>query len=193
MLFCGCLLSIFSISSQTYSTCGTDFWMVFMKNGHYPIDSVRLTTLSIASEHATNGTITNPNTGYSIDFSVDEDGVTQITIPMNEAYHDESEIVKSLGLHVTAADSVFLFASNHLNHCSDATAVLPTRLLSNRYIVQGYSGINNYGSEFIVLATENNTVVSITPKTATFGGHSANVPFQITLQQGESYFGVCRT
>jgi len=43
-----------------------------------------------------------------------------------------------------------------------------------------------YTTDFIVLATENNTQVTITPKTNLMG-HAAGVPFTITLQKGETY------
>ena len=47
-------------------------------------------------------------------------------------------------------------------------------------------GLPLYTTDFIVLATENNTQVTITPKTNLMG-HNAGVPFTITLQKGETY------
>ncbi|MEY4053356.1 MAG: hypothetical protein RL034_274, partial [Bacteroidota bacterium] len=47
-------------------------------------------------------------------------------------------------------------------------------------------GLPLYTTDFIVLATENNTQVTITPKTNLMG-HAAGVPFTITLQKGETY------
>lgn len=41
-------------------------------------------------------------------------------------------------------------------------------------------------SEFVITATEDNTVVTITPSEAIVG-HGANVPFTITLNKGQSY------
>jgi gliding motility-associated-like protein len=43
-----------------------------------------------------------------------------------------------------------------------------------------------YTTDFIILATENNTQVTITPKFSIMG-HAAGVPFTITLQKGETY------
>lgn len=40
---------------------------------------------------------------------------------------------------------------------------------------------------FTIVATENNTVVYITPRCAVVGGHPANVTYSITLDEGESY------
>jgi hypothetical protein len=47
-------------------------------------------------------------------------------------------------------------------------------------------GLPSYTTDFIILATENNTQVTITPKTNLMG-HTAGVPFTITLQKGETY------
>ena len=47
-------------------------------------------------------------------------------------------------------------------------------------------GLPLYTTDFIILATENNTQVTITPKTNLMG-HAAGVPFTITLQKGETY------
>ena len=47
-------------------------------------------------------------------------------------------------------------------------------------------GLPSYTTDFIVLATENNTQVTITSKTNLMG-HAAGVPFTISLQKGETY------
>jgi gliding motility-associated-like protein len=55
------------------------------------------------------------------------------------------------------------------------------------YVPSQYSRPNQLGSEaFDIVATENNTLVTITP-TITIEGRSANVPFTITLQKGQSF------
>lgn len=48
--------------------------------------------------------------------------------------------------------------------------------------IQGRSG-------FVVVATEDNTVVTITPTKTLEGGRAANVPYTVTLNRGESYSG----
>ena len=40
---------------------------------------------------------------------------------------------------------------------------------------------------FAIVATENNTTVTITPSDIDSAGHAANVPFTVTLQKGQSY------
>lgn len=42
-------------------------------------------------------------------------------------------------------------------------------------------------SEFIIVATEDNTQIFITPRNDVVGGHSANSTYSVTLDQGETY------
>ncbi|WP_338792098.1 LamG-like jellyroll fold domain-containing protein [Bernardetia sp. MNP-M8] len=53
---------------------------------------------------------------------------------------------------------------------------------ANRNPIDGRSG-------FLVVATEDNTLVTVTPTRALEGGQAANVPFTFTLDRGETYVG----
>ena len=60
-----------------------------------------------------------------------------------------------------------------------------------KYIIQTYNNkerSNLFFSDFVyVVATEDNTVVNITPSINTEKGNFANVAFSVTLQKGETY------
>ncbi|SMD18546.1 immunoglobulin domain-containing protein, partial [Pedobacter nyackensis] len=64
--------------------------------------------------------------------------------------------------------------------------------LGTSFIIPGQDTFTNTlvwgaaSSMFVVTATQNNTIVTITPSQAIVG-HGANVPFTITLNQGQSY------
>jgi hypothetical protein len=61
--------------------------------------------------------------------------------------------------------------------------------LGNNFIVPTQNFLNNASyarSGFNIVATENNTVITINPKQAIVG-HAANIPFTITLQKGETF------
>ncbi|WP_291721803.1 LamG-like jellyroll fold domain-containing protein [Bernardetia sp.] len=53
---------------------------------------------------------------------------------------------------------------------------------ANRNPIDGRSG-------FVIVATEDNTLVTVTPTRALEGGQAANVPFSFTLNRGETYVG----
>ncbi len=163
------------------STEGKNFWLSFMKNYINQSDL----TLIISAKRACSGTVSNPNTGWSTNFSVGANNITSVTIPATQAYCTVSEVVKNLGVCVTATDSISLFASNFQEYTYDVTNVLPTDALGMEYVVQSYTPL--IASEFLVVATENNTTVQITPKARTQGGHYANTPFSVTLNAGQVY------
>ena len=74
---------------------------------------------------------------------------------------------------------------------SEASIVLPIDAISTEYFVMSYQGINqrdiDYYSEFLIVATENETTITITPSDQTKGGKTPNNPFTILLNAGESY------
>jgi hypothetical protein len=67
--------------------------------------------------------------------------------------------------------------------------VLPTTALGNEYIVQCYPPVIN-SSEISITATEDNTIVDITPTVSINAGgtHSANSTFNVSLNRGQSVF-----
>ena len=62
---------------------------------------------------------------------------------------------------------------------------MDTEALGQDYYAMGFGGLTNDGGQVSVTAVEDNTVVTITPSTA-LNGNPAGVPFQVTLNAGES-------
>lgn len=193
-----------SIFAQSTSTQGTEFWVSFMSNGHKYHPSAPnngnwiLTQLLISSKRDCSGTISNPQTGWSTPFSVQANNITTIEIPEDQAYIDAtSEQVQNKGLQVISNDTISVFCTNIAYLSFDASYVLPTQSLADEYIIQTYDQSNssssqayqkaNQTSAFLIVATENNTVVDITPTVETLGGHSALREFTITLNKGQTY------
>ncbi|MDD4847488.1 MAG: PKD domain-containing protein [Bacteroidales bacterium] len=187
---------LISMQAQTYTTAGKDFWVAFASNGAPPYQDTVIglhVSIIISSDRAVSGNIINPNTNWSVDFSLDANQTTQIEIPKEQAYNYFSETVTNRGLHITSSDTIWLYASNYHKHTFDVANIAPIEMLSTRYMIQTYpypSSTESYGGYFLIVATENNTTVHITPTAATHGGHYANIMFTITLQQGQSYLVV---
>lgn len=71
----------------------------------------------------------------------------------------------------------------------DIFALKGKNSLGTSFIVPAQNFLNNASyarSGFNIVATQNNTVVTINPKQAIVG-HAANIPFTITLQKGETF------
>ena len=199
-LLFACLFALPLAFSQDISTQGTEFWVSFMGNGFKTNGSgYVLTQLMISSKHDCTGTISNPQTGWSQNFTVRANNITSIDIPVIQGYNETSsyETASNKGLQIVTTDIVSVYCTNIATNSFDASYVLPVRALADDYIIQTYEqSTNSFGSTdfsnyltsaFLIVATEDNTIIDITPSTNTLGGRPANEAFSVTLQKGESY------
>lgn len=170
--------------AQTPSTLGKEFWVTFLQN----IDegSALELKLIITGSRSCTGNINNPNTGWNMPFTVTQGLVTELVIPQAQAYTIYSETVTNTGLFITATDTVSVYSSNLTSASFDITNVLPLPTLMEEYMIQTYP-VTVRNSNFVIVATENNTVVNITPTCQTENGRPANTLFTVTLNRGQCY------
>ncbi|UKJ09014.1 gliding motility-associated C-terminal domain-containing protein [Solitalea lacus] len=146
-------------------------------------------SLYITSDVSTSGTISIPGIGFSQSFSVTANSVTTVSIPTS-AYIGNQQSILNLGIHVVSSQPVVVYAHIYAFVISGSTLVLPTNTLGRKYIVSSYLPNQYEGgsfSQFLVIATENNTTVRITPSAATSNGNASGVPFDIVMNQGDIY------
>lgn len=192
-----------SVFSQN-STQGTEFWFSFMHNGYKANNHKWVETqVMISAKRACSGTITNPCTSWSQAFTVDSASVVVLPVPETQGYNEGNEGVPSdFGLLLTATDTVSVFIANCANKSFDASFVLPVESLGSSYIVQcdkqsrtpnnnntiGFVYHDMETSAFLIVATEDNTVIDINPSVVTIDGHPTAVNYSVTLNRGQTYF-----
>ena len=175
----------FTTFSQT--TEGTEFWLSFMTNEKSPELSIM-----VSAKRACVLSIKNINTGYSASVNLTP-GLNKIQsslTPVSESYVTSSEVIEKKSLLISSTDTISLFASNYVAKVFDVAAILPTTALKDEYMIQTYKNSSQkqqYSPEFLIVATEDNTIIDITPTWITSMGKPANQPFTITLNKGESY------
>jgi hypothetical protein len=198
LLFCLCVPAAVA---QNTSTQGKEFWLSFMHNGFKDHTSGGwvINQVLISAKRDCSGTVSNPLTGWSLEFTVMANNITTIEIPEEQGYHNSTqhEMVMEKGIKVQATDTVSVYCTNIAHVSFDASFVLPTESLGDEYIIQSYDqsispfaniyASNNETSSFVIIATEDNTDIEITPTVATLGGHPANQSFTITMNAGETY------
>lgn len=172
------------------STEGTDFWVGFLQNN----DANQPSSLEIfiTSKQSASGTIEVLQDGRSIDFNVTP-GSTFKYVVSNTTNNPFAGIgsgtISTKGVHITSDADVSVYAFNKRSLSADATVILPTPTLGREYIVASYfenSGQNNIESEFMVVGTEGNTSIEITPSVSTIDGKQAGVPFTVILNRGQA-------
>ncbi len=182
------LLMLCSIThAATPSTEGTEFWVTFMNNFNTQASSHSLQLKLIVSSRE-NATVTmrNPQTGWQHSLQVVANQVAEYVLPNEQIYTYNAGVVEKTGVIVTSTAPVSLYAANFREHTYDATIVMPTTALGTNYVVQVYEN-DLYAKELAVVATANNTQVTITPHARTTSGQVKGVPFMVTLQRGEVY------
>ena len=148
--------------------------------------------LLVSAKRNCEGTITNPNTGWSQNFTVEANNIFSIDLDETQVYleSDEYEQVVNKGLQITSTDTVSVYCANLAAYSFDASFVLPTPGLTDDYIIQTYdqsTGSYDPSSAFVIVATEDNTTIDITPSVKTLGGKPAHQEFSVTLNKGQAY------
>lgn len=168
-------------------TKGKEFWVGFMQNFEIQEGAEELSFFVTSSQNTT-GTIEVPNLGYSEPFNVTANQTTTVSIDNALVEHFTSEVIEDKGIFISTQDTVSVFAINFNNFTADATKILPIQSLGIEYMVSSYpSGFQDWGSELLIVATEDDTEIEITPSTLTQGGNAAGVPFVVQLDEGQSY------
>jgi hypothetical protein len=191
---------------------GKDFWIAFMPNAHS--FSVGTLIVFVTAEQPTTGVITYVNRrGQTINvpFSI---ATANAEYRLSIAYEDlelngydytnrrqnDEELPVRYSMHVVTNEEVTVYAEAREQTSTDAWLVYPTDVLGTDHIVLCYSSDGEYGrmrgggngitseypSQFCVIATQNNTRVTITNS----AGRSPTGTWKqktVTLQAGQVY------
>ena len=183
-LLASLLLSVAAFPSQT--TEGTEFWVTYMNNGASIDESDGLALeLIISSRNNTEIVVENPRTGWKVKSSVSANTVKKITVPCSEGSIFNPATIYDAGIRVTSTAPISLYASNYSRASYDATIVLPITGIGDDYIIQTYEsgGLR----EFCIVATEDNTQLTIIPNAETYEGRERGVAYSGTLNMGQAY------
>lgn len=182
------LLLSFNAFSQVTSNKGTDFWIGYM--GHIDGTGSNM-KLYVTSDVSTAGVVSIPGQSWSQNFTVTANSVTVLNIPSNLAYVGCDDCVENKGIKLISNDPVVVYSHIHANARSDATLVLPTSTIGREYYAMSFTQTSTGStrvSQFMVLATEDSTLVQITPASNnTTGFRQANNTFTVSLNKGEAY------
>ena len=199
-----CLMCVDVVAQQNNDKCnrsteGTDFWFGFMEsrnyhNGHYvEITVTAREAADFTVKIGTSGTLygassyhVNANSSVQVRFS--DWALAEAT---------GSEQLQSRAIHLESTSPVNVYALNWDQNSADVAVIFPLKSIGNEYFAVCYephiNKANNgsYGSgrnsEFLVVATEDNTKVEITPSKVTDKLKPAKIPFSVTMNRGEVF------
>jgi len=180
-LMCCCVFSY----AQGSSSMGTEFWTAFMFHADAPPASTM--DLYITSDVSTTGSVQFTNGSGTQNFTVTANQVTVLKMPSSAFLGNFGTFNNTI--HITAAAPVAVYGHIFASDASGATLLLPVAALGKDYYSINYtqSGNVNTYSTFMVIGTEDNTTVQITPTQKLVDNHAPKQPYTITLNKGQVY------
>lgn len=168
--------------SASPAQAGTDFWLAIPATVVPASD----TQLLISADTATSGYVMNAALDIRLPFSVTPGQATVVTVPLVIELDGPNDSVFDKGLRVTAEAPITLHVLSGRSFATDGSQILPARLLGTEHRVASWGPGPGSGSSLAVVASANDTLVTVTPAVAT-DTRPAGVPFQVSLQQGQVY------
>jgi gliding motility-associated-like protein len=186
------LLLSLQIFAQDFSNKGKDFWLGYGYHIRMNQGNSQDMKIYITSDVNTTGTVTIPGNGWSQNFTVTANQITEVIIPKSGSTDARllTEGKSNLGIHVVTAKACVVYTHIYDQNVSGSTVCLPTPTLGREYYSVNYtqkSNENNSNSWFFVVATEDNTQIEITPSANTTGGWTAGTTYTVTLNKGQIY------
>lgn len=196
-----------SAQSSSFTTEGTDFWLAFGQNTKAEYietagyNRVFLRIRFVAIEDATiSFTFTESNTNGGIEpiilrageMHVEEFTTAQAqqiysnrpyNVPLGDPHYGKNK--KSL--HIQSTAPISLYAMNFCNYSSDATNVLPTRVLGTDYYHMSYQPLNTSSTDYNYSGFDGHLVVATENDTKIYRGTTSTTPLA-TLNKGEVYY-----
>jgi len=200
LFFLFILTGVISAQSTTNSciksTEGKDFWFGFMESRHHQTGhylEITMTSTFVCRFSIYFGKSTTPSLTGSLQPNTPIRWQPSWTLvePIG------SETIEQKAIHIVSDQPMNIFALNWSPNSADAAVIFPIEALGNEHYAMCYEPHVNEGtggtpgngknSEFLVVAAEDNTKITIIPTKVTDQLRPANVPFSVTLNKGELY------
>ncbi len=142
-------------------------------------------TLRITSPTNTAGTVTF--NGTDTPFTVTAGTTTEVLLD-SAAYITTNDTVEAKGVLVVSNDPVSVQVVSYKGGSTDGYLALPTNVLGTEYRVMSHGSaiVSTAFSEFVVVASQDATTVTVTPFVSA-GVHAAGTPYTVSLNAGETY------
>ncbi|RYF88981.1 MAG: hypothetical protein EOO03_07105, partial [Chitinophagaceae bacterium] len=196
---CGLLCLLFvsaNLYSQDFSNKGKDFWVGY---GYHQImrgNNAQQMVLYFATDQVTTVTVSIPGLGYSQTYTNIPANTVFTSNPLPKAGAQDARLMtetaggQNKGIHIVSDKPIVAYAHIYNQSVSGASILFPTPTLGKEYYSINYTNISNTGDSncwfYVIACDTGTTTVEIIPSANTLT-HPANVPFTVTLTQGQVY------
>jgi hypothetical protein len=185
------LLGVNSVHSQGLPTAGTSFTFAI------PEGADRVSTEFVASQLAVivlspydgDGVLYSPS-GVELPFSFKANRATQVDLPHSLMHlYELGKTKKGILVRTTQPINLTYYLINP--YASESSQIFPDGVLGKDYLVTGWGLWNDIGednrNQIVIIANDDGTDVTITPKVNCLGGYNADIPVNVTLDRGETF------
>lgn len=188
---------------------GREFWLCFMKNHLDPPNMTQEKILNlelfIAAETDSKVKIDIDSLFYHEEVLVKAGDVVNVKLSPLAQIISSEVVEKGLAVHVTSNNPVTVYGLNRRKKTTDTFLAYPIEALGKNYRTSNYSIAVDLLSEFAVIATEDDTEITIVPTVETSyikpsnssnqksqlllnaDGHKAGEPYIVKLNKGDVY------
>jgi gliding motility-associated-like protein len=179
--------------AQDFSNKGKDFWVGYgYHQAMVGADNSQDMVLYFTSDVSATVKVEIPGVGWSKTYQVTANTVTE-SDPMPKSGAQDarlhSDSLYNTGIHITSDNPVVAYAHIYSSTNSGASLLFPVNTLGQEYYSLNFTQkANTFASNSwaFVIATEDNTMVEITPSVNTLT-HAAGTLFTVTLNKGQVY------
>ncbi|MBI3258383.1 MAG: IgGFc-binding protein [Ignavibacteriae bacterium] len=171
---------------------GKEFWLCFQRNyKDSPMGTVKskndlILQLFLAGNKESNVVIEIDGINFRREVKVSADSVTNVIIDA-AAQVKSDEIPERLAVHIVSNNPITVYGLNSRWQTTDTYLGLPVMALGKEYYAIGYKYSEGLLSQFAIIATEDETNVTITTTVTTSKKHPSGEPFSVKLRKGDVY------
>lgn len=180
-----------AIKEKILNSEGTEFWLCFARNymnerrDGNPANQMINLELFITANLTSKVTVEIDGIGYKRQVKVDGGTVFNLQVDPSAQVTGE-EVIQRLAVHVTSDNPISIYGLSRRWQTTDTYLGLPVSVLGTEYRAICYSFSEGMMSQFNVIATEDSTVLTITPTVKT-KKHPADRPFTVKINRGDVY------
>jgi len=169
---------------------GTEFWLTFMMNFREdpstPKNALTL-ELFVTSDNDANVVIECQALNYKEKLFVPAGTVRSLVLTDRVMIKSFEIIERGLAVKLTSDTPVSVYGLNRRYQTTDTYLGLPVQVLGDEYRAMCYHVAEELSPLIAIVATENNTIVNITPKALTYKGKDREKTYTVTLNKGDVY------
>jgi len=183
-----------AVNIREKTTEGTEFWLCFQRNFK---DTPSTPTSSKSSNDlflelyitgSSDSKVSIEIDGLGFRREIKVAGGTVVNVKIDPAAQVKGEeIAQRLAIHVVSDNPISVYGLNSRFQTTDTYLGLPVSVLGTEYRAIGYKFSEGLLSQFAIIATEDETNVTITPTAYTSKRHAPGVPFNVKLRRGDVY------